>query len=155
MLNASIRAVRDVRFMADHECMEHAVRSIATMGEPCEHDDEGLWLRPFSLRMRVAKRGDSSRFCSQEFRRRTTKLRRPGQLRWSVVSEVGKARPMPVVVPPFVICPSTPNPTEAGQGGTHTQTGREKHCPATNTTKLNSACALHFPWPCYGVVMGV
>ena len=41
MFNASIRAVRDVRFMADHEHMEHAVRSISTTGEPCEHDDEG------------------------------------------------------------------------------------------------------------------
>ena len=38
-------AVRDVRFMADHEHMEHAVRSISTTGEPCEHDDEGLWPR--------------------------------------------------------------------------------------------------------------
>ena len=45
MFNASIRAVRDVRFMADHEHMEHAVLSISTMGEPCEHDDEGLWPR--------------------------------------------------------------------------------------------------------------
>lgn len=36
-----------------------------------------------------------------EIPQRTTKLRRPGQLRWSVVSEVGKARPMPAVVPPL------------------------------------------------------
>ncbi len=61
--------------------------------------------RPFSLRVRDTKRGDSSRFVQFIIHKNsaedTTKLSGPGQLRWLVVSDPGKAWPMPAVVPPL------------------------------------------------------
>ena len=112
MLNASIRAVRDVRFMADHERMEHAVRSIATMGEPCEHDDEGLsaLLPPDGV---AEKRRFFHGFAvhhSQEFRRggRRNITERSGS-----ATLVGGFRPWEGLAyassrTSFVICPGTP-----------------------------------------------
>ena len=112
MLNASIRAVRDVRFMADHERMEHAVRSIATMGEPCEHDDEGLSaLLPLEWGL-AAERGQAilhgfAVHHSQEFRRGHDETERSGS-----ATLVGGFRPWEGLAyassrTSFVICPGT------------------------------------------------